>query len=53
MRPDGNPMAVYAPQGSRPVVSDDDISVGPRLIAFTQAEVTGNIWLLGPEKGAK
>jgi serine/threonine protein kinase/dipeptidyl aminopeptidase/acylaminoacyl peptidase len=53
MRPDGNPMAVYAPQGSRPVVSDGDISVGPRLIAFTQAEVTGNIWLLEPEKGAK
>jgi hypothetical protein len=27
------------------------IAVGPHLIAFNQAELTGNVWLLEPAKG--
>jgi len=56
MRPDGNPVALYPPGQSQPsaALAFDDISVGPRMIAFTQDETTGNIWLLEPAKaGAK
>ena len=49
-RPDGKPIAVYPLGQSKraPVISDDDISVGPHLIVFTQVEENGNIWLLEP-----
>ena len=48
MRPDGKPVAVYpVGQGKRgPVISDDEIGVGPQRIVFTQAETVSNIWLL-------
>ena len=52
MRPAGTPIAVY-PLGqnkSSPVVSDDEIGVGPQRIVFTQVETAGNIWLLEPAK---
>jgi eukaryotic-like serine/threonine-protein kinase len=50
MRPDGKPFAVY-PSGkgrSGPVISNGEIGVSRRRIVFTQAEETGNIWLLEP-----
>ena len=50
MRPEGKPVALYSPLDGRRVITFDDISVGPRLIAFIQAEPTGNIWLLEPGK---
>ena len=52
MRPDGNPVALYPPGQSQPsaAIAFDEISVGPRMIVFTQADVTGNIWLLEPAK---
>jgi serine/threonine protein kinase/Tol biopolymer transport system component len=53
MRPDGNPVAVYPPGENLLITADDDISVGPHLIVFTQSESTGNIWLLESAKGAK
>jgi Tol biopolymer transport system component len=56
MRPDGDPVALYPPGQSQPsaALASDDISVGPRMIAFTQDETTGSIWLLEPSKaGAK
>jgi hypothetical protein len=28
------------------------MAVGPHIIAFDQAELTGNIWLLEPDKSA-
>ena len=52
MRPAGTPIAVY-PLGqnkSSPIVSDDEIGVGPQRIVFTQVETAGNIWLLEPAK---
>jgi hypothetical protein len=52
MRPDGKPVAVY-PLGQRklgPVISDDEIGVGPQRIVFTQVEEVSNIWLLEPAK---
>jgi Tol biopolymer transport system component len=55
MHPDGEPVAVY-PSGQRQpsvLIANDEISVGPQLIVFTQSESTGNIWLLEPAKGAK
>ena len=50
MRPDGAPFAVYPlGQGNRgPIVSDDEIGVGPQRIVFTQVEAVSNIWLLEP-----
>ena len=53
MRPEGNPVTVYSFGESDRVKGDDDISVGPNLIAFAQIQLTGNIWLLEPAKGAK
>jgi Tol biopolymer transport system component/predicted Ser/Thr protein kinase len=52
MRPDGKPVAVYPLGQSQrsPFISFDEISVGPDLIVFTQAEAVGNIWLLEPVK---
>jgi eukaryotic-like serine/threonine-protein kinase len=55
MRPDGKPVAVY-PSRERQLSAGiwaDEIGVGPHLIVFTQLELTGNIWLLEPAKGAK
>jgi hypothetical protein len=31
-------------------MTDGEISVGPRLIAFSQTELAGNIWLMEPAK---
>lgn len=55
MHPDGEPVAVYpSRQGQRSdLIANDEISVGPQLIAFTQSEAIGSIWLLEPAKGAK
>ena len=53
MRPEGKPVALYSPPDGRRVIAFDDISVGPRLIVFIQAEPTGNIWLAEPAKGTK
>jgi hypothetical protein len=52
MRPDGKPAAVYpsGPSQRSPVISTEDIGVGPQRIVFTQVERTGNIWLLEPAK---
>ena len=50
MRPDGKPVAVYSPIHGRSVTRGDDISVSPHLIAFSQTESTGNIWLAAPAK---
>ena len=45
MRPDGKPVAVYSPTHGRSGTGDDDISVSPHLIVFSQTESTGIIWL--------
>jgi hypothetical protein len=29
------------------------MAVGPRMMAFNQAELTGNIWLMEPSKDAQ
>ncbi len=50
MRPDGKPSAVYTPTDSRRIMTDDDISVGPHLIVFTQSDLSSNIWLLESAK---
>ncbi len=57
MRPDFNPTTVYSfgekfGESDR-LKNDDDLSVGPNLIAFAQIQLTGNIWLLEPAKAAK
>jgi Tol biopolymer transport system component len=57
MRPDGNPATVYSfgekfGESDR-LKNDDDLSVGPNLIAFAQIQFADNIWLLEPAKGAK
>ena len=49
MRPDGYPVPLYSSKDSQ-VITNDDISVGPLLIVFTQADQTGNIYLLEPAK---
>jgi len=55
MRPDGDPVTVYPSGDGKPSwsIEFDDIAVGPHLMAFARSEVTGNIWLLEPAKGAK
>jgi serine/threonine protein kinase/Tol biopolymer transport system component len=50
MRPNGNLAALYSSGDSQRVITDDGISVGPRLIVFTQADLTGNIYVLEPAK---
>jgi dipeptidyl aminopeptidase/acylaminoacyl peptidase len=50
MRPDGKPVAVYSPTHGRSVTGEDDISVSPHLMVFSQTESTGIIWLAAPAK---
>jgi Tol biopolymer transport system component len=50
MRPGGKPVAIYSPAFGSRVMTDGEISVGPRLIAFSQTELAGNIWLMEPAK---
>ncbi|MGA7410799.1 MAG: protein kinase [Bryobacteraceae bacterium] len=52
MRPEGNPVRLYSPPDNRRIITGE-ISAGPRLIVFTQADLAGNIWLLEPAKGTK
>ncbi len=50
MRPDGKPVVVHSPAGLTTARDFDDISVGPRLVTFLQADKSGDIWLLEPAK---
>jgi serine/threonine protein kinase/Tol biopolymer transport system component len=49
----GSPFAVYHSHQRRRAPASLDLfqmAVGPRMIAFNQAELTGNVWLLEPAK---
>jgi len=54
----GAPFAVYhfhqrqSSLDMRDLVGGLEIAVGRNMIVFNQAEITGNIWLLEPEKGS-
>jgi Tol biopolymer transport system component/DNA-binding winged helix-turn-helix (wHTH) protein len=58
MHPSGSPFAVYHWHQRRRSLTNVPITsfqtaVGPHMIAFNQAELTGNIWLLEPAKSGR
>jgi hypothetical protein len=56
MRSAGTPFAVYHAHQRRSSLEPPhwsggtDIAVGPNMIVFNQAELTGDLWLLEPAK---
>lgn len=49
MHPDGTPAELRFSLDSQRIIGDDDISVGLRMIVFTEFDRTGNVYLLEAE----